>query len=860
MESNTNMLESHTPESIIKIFKELSDCTNEICELIKICEYNDIRKLKQIFLSIENYDMNYIYELTRSKIRSYRYNSTYLVLSKIKIHCKRRVGFEMIEDMYNNVFCVRVRDVCPLIRSMCIDFICGWVIENKILFKMCYMKYIIWGLEDRSELVRRKALKSVFRIFEFYKPIEECEINVSKRRKQVKKNVRNSKENHNNIEKHNNEKYDDAVKNNDDEYKCNDNEIELCVSKNKKIIERRKIDKQLIDEFYEGCWKKIVSLAMDETGGSMVKVAEHVVLYMFSNLGYFKEEDVLCVLGKESCVDALRKDVLNILCPDGVWNLERMHELLKKSNTRVFRNFCANSEDIEMLVMSINDFLRNKSSCCSNNYLCVFEILREQDLSVNPGIFIETMEITKDSIENTAKLFECIANVKTFKEHGEDTRKLLDKLEKKVYIHFELAERFITILKNVRNDFHDYVEEIIERLKNKITQDFDFSETVFLPLIREFDVTDILCINSKSVIKAYAALWCIFNQKYHIVEEIFFRDADHFLDLTEFLILFYTHGELSNEELKENLEIFKNIKLDDDVISGNSDKCKNITNKPENSNKKIINEFTTDIIKDSITNNTITNAFVNDNNNEHNRNLDDNNNVVTTDIIKDSITNNTITNAFVNDNNIEHNRNLDDNNNVDMYNISFTNLCNNSDIEIKNRQIDYINIKISSIDKVSSFKNLFYKLYILLINNPKFFSEKDCLQLYKLNNLGLFTEYTHIIFETCSDHVISLMINNSNSITHLLHGFLKAVIANKNLVFFSKQFVQKAIKLKFSLFSILKNYISQDFLANNILIHFIPALSVNECIALESLSDQSKFKDACLRKIKSKAREKVTVI
>lgn len=158
------MLTFLTPQKIIDDFQIKEDCTNELTELISKTPFSLVRKLQSIFLKLNNFDIQEIIHLTASKKRITRYTSTFLLFCKIKAETKRKAKredlYEMLDTVYEAVFQIRYRDVDPLIRGMCIQFIAEWIVETKALRSQEYLKYLSFGLNDRSDHVRRKAIKA----------------------------------------------------------------------------------------------------------------------------------------------------------------------------------------------------------------------------------------------------------------------------------------------------------------------------------------------------------------------------------------------------------------------------------------------------------------------------------------------------------------------------------------------------------------------------------------------------------------------------------------------------------------------------------------------------------------------------
>lgn len=702
-----SLLDAHTPEAIIKLFSDLNDCTAEMIELIKNTGQNDLRKARQVFLKVNNYEIAEIYELTRAKNRLHRQNSTYAVLSKIRAMCRKQCAFEEIEEMYNTVFCVRARDTYAVIRGMCVDFLADCMIDNEVLWKKEYLKHIVWALEDRSELVRKKALRGVLKIF----------TKVSKRIKKSDKNIKHM------INTTETKRIKITNINPTDTKHINSNDTKSNTYDS--TIQRSDIT---TTAFFEQCSEKILEMTEEESG-NIAKVAQEIVYFVFSQLGCINENQVLSILSRDNGTGQWRSEALKKLCPGGVCDIDRLYEIASIAGGRALRGLCRDTDEVAQLMTRISNYLDDggfdEINEHENKRVCLLEILSEQQLQIDPGIFERLLNQTKDSFKTTAAVLECLLRVSTLREHGGETRRLLKIAEKRVFQWPKLMTLFVKLLHAVEKDFDEEVSEILEQLKTAVLASDEFREEVVLPLVRAYDVSDIVDNTAGSVIKCYAALWLIYAGNFHRVAEIEFTDVDDFLTLTEFLIFFYNHGNIDNG-LEANLE---------------------------------------------------------------------------SEIIPD--------------------------------------------------------------DKSSCLRFLYQRLYDLLCVNPQFHDEAACLQLYKLISIGLFVDYAHLLFENCSSDAITCFIAGPCSATPLISGFLKAAVFKTQLHRYARPLALKCIKSKISIVLLIKQYVTNTSMLEHILPHFVSALTVNECIFLEGLVENSKFKTVCLRKINTnvvRTKENVTVI
>ncbi|AFN82849.1 cohesin [Encephalitozoon romaleae SJ-2008] len=156
-----------TPEALTDRLRGHEDCTKDIIKIIKSIHVNQckMKKLCKVFNSVSNYNTDSIVELTRDANRMLRYVSTYLMLDKIKQWVVDGRGFEVVETMYDEVFLVRFRDVDFNIRSICVGFMCEWIVSAPEIFNFpCYLKYIGWSLSDKNDNVRRKGVGACIKL------------------------------------------------------------------------------------------------------------------------------------------------------------------------------------------------------------------------------------------------------------------------------------------------------------------------------------------------------------------------------------------------------------------------------------------------------------------------------------------------------------------------------------------------------------------------------------------------------------------------------------------------------------------------------------------------------------------------
>lgn len=181
-------------------------------------------------------------------------------------------------------------------------------------------------------------------------------------------------------------------------------------------------------------------------------------------------------------------------------------------------------------------------------------------------------------------------------------------------------------------------------------------------------------------------------------------------------------------------------------------------------------------------------------------------------------------------------------------------------------------LPVEAFDTGSAIKSIFLKLFKLVSCNMDLFdSEKACEKLFKLIEIGLFTESGFMIFNHCSVETISSLIKSCKHIKYLVIGFFKYLKKYNNGQKSINQLGEIASILASKinrnendryLFGLIKEVVGNSKIQDEILINFVFALNVNECIVLESLSAKGKFKTMCLKKcrIRSKPEANVTFI
>lgn len=84
LQDDVTALEVFSPEKILQMLESKQDCTEELLGIVRDTRPVELKKLTKIFLKLDNFDIEKIIEITSSKIRMHRFNSTYLIFTLMK--------------------------------------------------------------------------------------------------------------------------------------------------------------------------------------------------------------------------------------------------------------------------------------------------------------------------------------------------------------------------------------------------------------------------------------------------------------------------------------------------------------------------------------------------------------------------------------------------------------------------------------------------------------------------------------------------------------------------------------------------------------------------------------------------------
>lgn len=106
--------------------------------------------------------------LAKAEKKKNRNSSKYKDLSKKSSNISKKISTieEHLLSIFNGIFVHRYRDTLADIRSECITYFGGWIIEYPSLFlDNNYLKYIGWMLSDDDARVRNASIKSLINIY-----------------------------------------------------------------------------------------------------------------------------------------------------------------------------------------------------------------------------------------------------------------------------------------------------------------------------------------------------------------------------------------------------------------------------------------------------------------------------------------------------------------------------------------------------------------------------------------------------------------------------------------------------------------------------------------------------------------------
>lgn len=488
-----SILDVYSPEKIIKTLREKDDCTDDLIEIIKTTSQPQLKKLASIFMNIENFEIEKIIELTVSRMRTHRFNSTFLVFTMIKSIYLDSKFIDRTEALFQSVFISRFRDVDPSIRAMCIQFLCEWICTSKALRNAEYIKYIGWSLNDRSDSVRRKAVRSIFKMSKF----------------------------------------------------CKSNE------------KKNKNEDMAVIAFIEKFSRRLVEIALKDCNLNIQKECSKAVLAIYlKNEGLFETKDILSVISNDEECYEIKHIVMKRLCPEGIWDLDTLHEILMKSKPHIFKNMRLTTEDKNSLIINMTEYIKNNSKCCDSGHLCLLDILNVFSYESDPQVFIDLLEVVKDDGRNMKTVVSILSKVASYAQYPGSTFKVLDYLRRLIQSEDSFVVEFVELLRKLEEDFSLQVEAIVTELKDRFT----------LPVVKYFDISDSIKDDSSPIIKCYTALWKILKEDYGWIENLTFDnknnlDDGEYIEILDFIMFFHSKMPTNTHSIERPVDPFSSSKI-----------------------------------------------------------------------------------------------------------------------------------------------------------------------------------------------------------------------------------------------------------------------------------------------------------
>ncbi|TBU13706.1 hypothetical protein CWI38_0356p0010 [Hamiltosporidium tvaerminnensis] len=583
--------------------------------------------------------------------------------------------------------------------------------------------------------------------------------------------------------------------------------------------------------------------------------------------------------------------------------ISNIHEIYR--NTSLFLISKINVESIQPFIKKINFIRKKEEICCEEAPICYFKILFSV---LNPNWdslknLLELLKYFKDEIKIIKILIECFNKIdlSVFKENPEVTRNIYDEIEKIFFMFYgtisETESKDINIdeSKNLSNfnstllmeDIFDsknsefrapsisinankkenrssvnnmeatensfdnilnrnLLESILVFMK-KIEIEFSYLSQNFLELflqndnsnlmkwfIQYFDVTEKLNNNYDSISLCYGFIWLIIKEKYEKIKELNLTkfNVNEFSYLIDFLILFKEYGNVKienslNNNLNEDL-LFDSPSIEIETV------------------EKIQNILEEDILPEKIELPKIILYF-------------DGTNVLKNIFSKCFLK---LLKFLMNNKNEIHE--------------SFK-ILNSEEIESKenkNEQMIQTNFKLKE------------KSNNLIIS------------LFKLININIFSEISYLLYYTSPDIIkeIIIRINNKEAIINGFFFYLEKNIelfkSNQNENNLNKKFAkrislkkQKGLQNKINNYILISKSLSTKMKKENLIFknikrfydkgyeypslndvfkYFISNLNENECIVLESMTKDDKFKrilsKKCNKKSKNESIKEVSIL
>lgn len=504
-----------------------------------------------------------------------------------------------------------------------------------------------------------------------------------------------------------------------------------CINKLQSSKRKPEKHKSVLCRFLSEFKLGIIEMAFSEENALVRREARLVIYGMYSDNECIDESEIVSLLINDDFESKEKTKALQMLFPDGLYMLDRVHEICllawqinQNANiSNIFKFMALHESSIASFVSAVISIAGKSSKCCSKESLCYLDVIQGLAPRISPDYFATILEVIKDNDLNIKKVLLALNNISFIVEYNDAIAKitniikqmLLDDGSSGTCLYIDEFVKFLHILSNT---FPHIVNETVKDLAQKYP----------LAFIKSFDITNQIGSETNSLIKCYASLWFISSGEFQRVNSIKLTDHYNFLNLALFLEFFLSHTS---------------------KILGNTWDIGLITSENEN---------------------------------------------------------------------------------VDSY------------------------------DLVSSLLYMSRELYSLISRNFNFSDQDLGLVLSKLIEHGLFADKAHLVYENCSNDILLQILSKTKMADAFVSGYLTAVKNKRRLGELAKVVVCKLRKssgrercLNGVLFSWMKECISRKYLAENVLPYFVPALSVEESIFIESIAPKGKLKTACMRKIRGSA-------
>lgn len=482
-------LDVFTPDMIIENLSKKDECTEDLKELIKQVQPNapKLKKLSKIFTSLTNCDHTSISEITKSKNRSIRLVSTFLIFSKMCDWCKNGQDYETVSNLYREVFLVRYRDVDPNIRALCAEFIADWITISPTVFcTNTYLKYLGLYINDKSDNVRKKALASLIKLVEKKLDVEET----------IEKNIKRI--------------------------------VEISIMDKNSHIREEAQNLILISFNYSFITKEFVYQTLK---GSREKTKDEKLL----NLTLW---NILKYGNEGGNLKTYKRRNYNFKDESICGYYEELHELYTETSSEIIRRLIFDRQDLDHLVQFTIQTHEETEGCCEKKK-CYLEILSALKIE-EVGQALRLFDNFKDSVRDVEIIFKMINDLNSFKNEVENTIRLVESLFDFVYSYRSRNEarnsldHFFLILKSLEADFQSTVNIFIEQAQRDIHLKFY--------AIRSFDLSSFVIEEDYVETKIFASLWGTINKDYHFVENL---NLFQHLDLREVCeLLFFINSKL----------------------------------------------------------------------------------------------------------------------------------------------------------------------------------------------------------------------------------------------------------------------------------------------------------------------------